>query len=200
MQTTRNPSDSAPRKPLRTITESQLQIILQECVYTWQSSFFTLLFDTGLRIGELCQLTCNDLWMLDAPINALECRAAIAKNHKSRIIPLTPRAVAAIQALHDEVWYSLSHNGCEPAFPSPTGRGRLLPRTAQRLCSRYGRKYLKIKLTPHMFRHSFATRLMTKCSIRVVQQLLGHSSLASTQIYTHPNNQDLQNAIDSLNS
>lgn len=50
-----------------------------------------------------------------------------------------------------------------------------------------------------MLRHTFATRLMQKTNIRVVQQLLGHKSLSSTQVYTHPNADDLQKAIENLN-
>ncbi|GAH96402.1 unnamed protein product, partial [marine sediment metagenome] len=55
------------------------------------------------------------------------------------------------------------------------------------------------EIHPHILRHTFATRLMSKTSMRVVQELLGHKNLSSTQIYTHPNNADLQEAIDSLN-
>lgn len=185
---------------IKNISETQLQTLLSATRCAWHRSLLTILADTGLRVAELCALRIFDLWLLGEPVNALDVRSAIAKNHKPRTIPLTPRAVEAIKDLESYHWEDSLHPLDHYAFPGHNHRVPMSHRQVQRICSKYGRSILHIRLTPHMLRHTFATRLMHKCSIRVVQQLLGHSSLQATQIYTHPNTQDLQSAIDALNA
>lgn len=188
-----------PQKTTKCLTETQLELLLAETKPRFPHALFTILSDTGLRLAELCSLRVFDLWLLGEPVNCLDVRSAIAKNHKPRSIPLTPRCVAAIHDLASFLWTDYTQPLEHYAFPGRNHRLPMSHRHIQRICTRYGRNILHIKLTPHMFRHTFATRLMRKCSIRVVQQLLGHSSITATQIYTHPNTQDLQNAIDALN-
>jgi integrase/recombinase XerD len=189
-----------PHRTINSLTETQLETLLSQTRNRWHRALFTILADTGLRVAELCQLKVFDLWLLGEPIGLLDVRAAIAKNHKPRSIPLTPRCCEAILDLHDGLWSPTDQPLDHYAFPGHNHRVPLSPRSIQRICSRYGRQILHIRLTPHMFRHTFATRLMRKVNIRIVQQLLGHSSITATQIYTHPNTQDLQSAIDALNT
>lgn len=185
---------------IKSITDAQLDQLLQAPKILWHNAILTILADTGLRLAELCALRIFDLWMIGEPVNCLMVRSAIAKNHKSRSIPLTPRCVEAIYALSNQFWpHPISIQDCY-AIPGHNNRTPISHRTIQRICSHYGRKILHTTLTPHMLRHTFATRLMRQCSIRIVQQLLGHSSLTATQIYTHPNTQDLQSAINALNT
>lgn len=188
-----------PQKLVRCLTEPQLEKLLSETRVHWHKSLFTILADTGLRVAELCALRLFDLWLLGEPVNCLEVRAEIAKNHKPRSIPLTPRCNEAISDLQHYHWGVMANPIEHYAFSSTNARMPLTHRTIQNICRRYGHNILHIRLTPHMFRHTFATRLMRKCSIRVVQQLLGHSSLQATQIYTHPSSSDLQTAINALN-
>jgi len=192
------PTDT-PQKTIRCLTDTQLEKLLNHTNPVMPKAIFTILADSGLRVAELCALKVFDLWLLDQPLNCLDVRAAIAKNHKPRSIPLTPRCVDAIQLLHDYCWSPTEHPFEHYAFPAHNPRVPISHRTIQRICESYGRDILHKRLTPHMLRHTFATRLMRKVSIRIVQQLLGHSSLTATQIYTHPNTQDLQAAIDALN-
>jgi len=200
MQTQRTPPNSTPAKPIRCLSELELHTLLEGIPLFWHNAIATLLADTGLRVSELCGLVIADLWLLDGPVHALDVRAAIAKNKKARIIPLTPRSVVCIQELHDYYWDLSANPTIEPAFTAARSMRPLGPRSIQRILEHYGQSLLHKHLTPHMLRHTFATRLMTRCPVAVVQQLLGHSNLSSTQIYTHPNHVDLQNAIDALNS
>jgi integrase len=187
-------------KPIRCLSESELSTLIDGIPIFWHKAIVTLLADTGLRLAELCSLFISDLWMLGAPVNALEVRASIAKTKQPRTIPLTPRCVAAIHQLRDNYWDPATVFLCTPAFTSPHKTRPIGHRYVQRIVQHYGTTLLHKHLTPHMLRHTFATRLMTRCPVSVVQQLLGHSNLSSTQIYTHPNHVDLQNAIDALNS
>jgi site-specific recombinase XerD len=189
-----------PQTTIRCLTEIQLEKLLNEVKGYWYNALFTILADTGLRVAELCALRVSDLWLLGEPVNCLDVRAEIAKNHKPRSIPLTPRCTEAITKLYNRCWSFEMNPEQHYAFYSNRCNGPLSHRTIQRICTHAGFEVLHTRLTPHMFRHTFATRLMRKCSIRVVQQLLGHSSLTATQIYTHPNTQDLQTAIDALNA
>lgn len=199
MRTQTNRPNETPTKPIKCLSEEQLNTLLDGIPCFWHKAIATILADTGLRVAELCGLVVSDLWMLGAPVNALQLRAAIAKNKKPRIIPLTPRCALSIRSLHAMYWPALSEQVWTHAFHSPRTHRPIGPRYIQRILEHYGRTQLHIHLTPHMLRHTFATRLMTRCPVAVVQQLLGHSNLSSTQIYTHPNHVDLQNAIDALN-
>jgi len=189
-----------PQQTIRSLTDAQLETLLSNTHTHWHHALFTILADTGLRVAELCALRIFDLWILGEPVNCLDVRPEIAKNHHSRSIPLTPRSTQAISDLQHYHWGVMANPIEHYAFSSSNPKIPLTHRSIQRVCQKYGRDILHIRLTPHMFRHTFATRLMRKCSIRVVQQLLGHSSITATQIYTHPNTQDLQSAIDALNA
>lgn len=186
-------------RPIRTLTNDQLEHLLAHTANHVHHALFTLLADTGLRVAEICQLKVCDLWIANAPVSTLEVRAEIAKNHKPRSIPLSPRAILAIETLKYYHWASTIIPTEHYAFYGPNHYTPTSPRSIQRICERYGRSLLHMRLTPHTFRHTFATRLMRITNIRVVQDLLGHSSLTATQIYTHPCTQDLQSAIHLLN-
>jgi site-specific recombinase XerD len=188
-----------PQQLVKCLTEIQLEKLLNETQCRWHRALFTILADTGLRIAELCQLLISDLWLMDEPINYLDVRSATAKNHTPRSIPLTPRCTDAIRDLYDYYWPPIKNPTTQYAFYGANPHTPISHRTIQRICAQAGHDILHIRLTPHMLRHTFATRLMRKVSIRVVQQLLGHSSLTATQIYTHPSSSDLQSAIDALN-
>lgn len=157
-----------------------------------------LMLDTGIRVGELVQLQINDLWMNERPVDSLVIRAEIAKGGHERIIPISTRLANAITNASESVW-TFYHNAVFPfAFARFFCTVHFTTRQVQRIVSFAGETALRKKLTPHMLRHTFATRLMRQTNIRVVQELLGHSRLSSTQIYTHPNHADLKKAIDGL--
>lgn len=157
-----------------------------------------LMLDAGLRVGEVVKLVIDDLWFSDHAAPNLIVRPPVAKNHKERIVPVTNRLSVAISACAHNIWPEEIALFVNPAFRRINTNIPLTRRQVERVVSQAGHNALGRRVTPHMLRHTFATRLMQRTNIRVVQQLLGHSSLQSTQIYTHPNHDDLTNAIRSL--
>jgi len=157
-----------------------------------------LMLDAGLRVSEVVGLSQNDLFFDGSPRKALEVRPEIAKRGVGRIIPLTSRLHTAIKAAHDNFWLQGHRFFCEWAFFGSNCTKPLSARQVQRIIRKASKESIGREIHPHVFRHTFATRLMRTTSIRIVQQLLGHKNLSSTQIYTHPNGEDLINAINGM--
>lgn len=157
-----------------------------------------LMLDAGLRVSEVCRLQVPDLFFPDQPVNEILVREAIAKGHRERSIPTTERLRTAIELMNAHWW--IYHEGfdCLYCFYVRLPAKHITARHAQRIIGTAGSLAIERKVTPHMLRHTFATKLMRISNIRVVQQLLGHKSITSTQIYTHPNSDDLKKAIDGL--
>ena len=125
-------------------------------------------------------------------------RAEIAKLHIERSIPMSERlqdAVLKVQDL-DKRWQKPF--APEWAFQMNGSDRPLTTRTVQLIINAASKQSINRTIHPHVLRHTFATRLMQKTNIRILQQLLGHASIQTTQIYTHPNTQDLSNAIKSI--
>lgn len=158
-----------------------------------------VMLDTGCRVGELCRLRQDQFWFADAPVQALTIEKMQAKNKRERTIPTTSRLREAIELMQREWWIKHGDFSTPYAFYQSGRKYPLSPRQVQRIIKEASAASIGREVHPHLLRHTFATRLMTKTSMRVVQQLLGHSSITSTQIYTHPNNDDYQKAIDRLN-
>lgn len=157
-----------------------------------------LMLDAGLRVGELVQLLVSDLWFSDNPVNNLLVRAEIAKRKHERSVPLTDRVRHAIYMMN---FHGLFHNellSSYYAFYSSTPFDHLTTRQVERIIRRASLKSLGRPIHPHILRHTFASRLMKRTNIRVVQELLGHTSISSTQIYTHPDEDDKTQAIQKL--
>lgn len=154
---------------------------------------------TGCRVGELVQLRQDQLWFADAPVFALHIESTQAKNKHERTIPTITRLRDAIEQMHRQWWISDWPDGTQYAFYQVRHSSPLTTRQVQRIIKSASAQAIGRDIHPHLLRHTFASQLMRKTSMRVVQQLLGHSSISSTQIYTHPNNDDYQKAIDSLN-
>jgi integrase/recombinase XerC len=141
-----------------------------------------VLYSAGLRVSELAGLNVGDM---DLPGGALRVRG---KGRRERIAPVGSFAVKSVnQWLAVRKVSSREKSGAEsPVFINKFGR-RLTTRSVGRLLE----KHLKVsgldnRTTPHTLRHSFATHLLDRgADIRSVQELLGHKSLVTTQIYTH---------------
>lgn len=158
-----------------------------------------LMLDAGLRVGEVVSLRIGDLFVMDEPVGMVRVVTEKKDQPTTRDIPVTIRLNNAIAEYAEREWGPNHHGPNGYAFKRPGWDRHINARQVQRFISKAALASLRRPVHPHILRHTFATRLMTKCSIRVVQQLLGHSSIQSTQVYTHPNSNDLQTAIDTLN-
>ena len=151
-----------------------------------------LLYSSGLRLSELISANINDLEFNERIITVT------GKGRKTRKLPVGGPALKAV-----EKWLSLRPLGTEevqpasPLFVSNRGK-RISPRSVQLRLQRMARfSALPGKLHPHMLRHSFASHMLESSGdLRAVQELLGHSDISTTQIYTHLDFQHLSKVYD----
>lgn len=158
-----------------------------------------LMLDAGLRVGEVTQLLQTDLIVAAQPVHSLHICREIAKKRHERTVPLTKRCQEAITMMQRYAWANLGDDRFFYAFFNNNANAQLSRRQVERIIKAAALSALGRPVHPHALRHTFATRLMQKTNIRVVQELLGHKHLSSTQVYTHPNHQDLTDAIEGLN-
>lgn len=146
-----------------------------------------MLFSTGLRVSELCSMK----RYFDIERGEISIRG---KGGKIRVVFLSQRAKDALKAYEAkrgdaEEWLfvSLSKNGKKVI-------GKMIPRGVQRLVQSYARRAgITGRITPHQLRHQFATDLLVGgADLRSVQELLGHSNISTTQVYTHLTNKELR--------
>lgn len=191
----RNPFTGVPLPKLEKrlpqfLTESQIKRLLlgpQRLLENESIDAFTawrdrltmeLLYGGGLRVSELCALTYGAIEESDG------CARIVGKGGKERLCPLGTVAMAVLK------YWQANHApdtrpGC--AVLLNRGGGQPTPSEVQLMLKRYlALADLPLDLTPHKLRHSYATHLLNAgADLRVVQELLGHANLATTQIYTH---------------
>ena len=140
-----------------------------------------VMYSAGLRVSELCGLRISDIHFDQG---YLRC---VGKGNKERLVPLGRRALDLVRRYLKESRPKLA-NEHSPAILFLSRKGGVCSRhNFWKTASDWGRKAgLRKKLKPHMLRHSFATHLLDRgADLRSVQMMLGHSDIATTQIYTH---------------
>lgn len=157
--------------PMRTPKEKQAAAWAPER----DAAIMELFYSTGIRISELASLNVSDVDIFSETLRVL------GKGRKERLAPVGNHAMQALQRYRSK---ANVHEG--PLFRSKVGK-RLTTQAINDLVMKYWRlSGLPVQLTPHKFRHSFATHLLNNgADLRSVQTLLGHASLSTTQIYTH---------------
>ena len=155
------------------------------------------LFSTGLRVAELAALN-RDQIRIDKQMNDLEI-SVIGKGSKIRTVYFSKRAVKALndyleqrKDLDDALFINFRRGG-----EKSSASRRLTVKSVEDIVKKYVKiSGLPVMATPHTLRHSFATDLLNQgVDLRTVQEFLGHSNIATTQIYTHVTNRQLRDKI-----
>lgn len=154
--------------------------------YAWQRDVAILetLYSTGMRISELAGLTEDRIDFLSGMVTAL------GKGKKVRMCPLgnpASRCLRRALVARERAWGGMGKTGKPSALFLNRDGGGLTTRSMERMMKKYvAEAGLDPELSPHALRHSFATHLLDAgADLRYVQELLGHASLSTTQIYTH---------------
>lgn len=180
----------SPQQLPRTIPQQIVKSLLQNAYDAYSPGKLTvlrdivvleLLFSTGLRVSELCSLTKEQFLLNNDGLRLL----VNGKGSKERIIQIaTPELLRVVQIYCAEYAVDIQTQG---AILYNRNRQPLTPQSVRRIINKYlQRIHVQAHITPHMFRHTFATSLLEAgMDIRYIQSLLGHSSISTTQIYTH---------------
>jgi len=149
-----------------------------------------MLYSSGLRVSELAGLNHDDLDFFGGLVRVR------GKGKKERIVPVGQAALNSLRSYWDMKAPRESTNAIKkPLFISRIG-SRLTDRSVRRMIVKYVKRTgLGKEISPHTFRHSFATHMLDRgADLRSVQELLGHANLSTTQIYTHVTTQRLKDA------
>jgi len=145
-----------------------------------------LLYAAGLRVAECCGLDLDDLDRRQGSVRVM------GKGGKERVVPVGDVALQALEA-----WLTVRGEGGGPLFTNPR-RGRLSTRGAHRIVKARARAAgIDRRVSPHTLRHTFATHMLGEgADLRLIQELLGHSRLSTTQRYTHVSAEHLMKVYD----
>jgi len=177
----------APRKLPMVLSPQEIETILS-AVDTMTNlgkrdlAILEILYSGGLRVTELCDLKLTDL-LIES-----EMMRVTGKGNKVRIVPLGPRAIKCLNDYFKTVRPGLARKKQNNGKIFLSRNGKPLTRMmVWVLIKKYvGMTSLKKEISPHTFRHSFATHLLEGgADLRAVQEMLGHSDISTTQIYTH---------------
>jgi integrase/recombinase XerC len=194
--TTGNPARQvrSPRQPRRLpsfLPKDESKDLLDRPVDPSESgrrdhALLELLYATGIRVAECCDLDCDDLDPSGRTVRVL------GKGNKERIVPVGDTAWAAL-----EDYLAERRAGRGPLFRNRRG-GRLTVRSVHRIVGRRARlSGIDRRVTPHTLRHTFATHMLGEgADLRLIQELLGHSRLSTTQRYTHVSPEHLMKVYD----
>ena len=161
-------------------------------------AIFEILYSSGVRISELAGLNMEDVDFRDGSLRVT------GKGNKERIVPVGRKALNSLEAYRKRlaaekgaVLKRRNRENGDPAFLNKN-YGRLTARSMARILEKVSRECgIPVPVSPHGFRHSFATHMLDGgADLRVVQELLGHKSLSTTQKYTHVSIDRLMEAYD----
>lgn len=161
------------------------QPLLQEERYARERSILELLYSCGLRVSEIVNLTINDINLEEGFVRV------IGKGNKERIVPLGSKAISAIKE------YLKQRRNVKEKKLFLNNRNKGLTRQSVWFIVKQFANNVGLSISPHTLRHSFATHLLDNgADLRVVQELLGHSSISTTQIYTHVSTKRLREEFE----
>jgi len=156
------------------------------------------MLEAGLRVGEVISLKVSDLWFNNAPVESVLISSEKSKTNEKRQIPVSTRLMDAIKEMSRCYWLPDNAVAYGFAFYQKNFLEPLTTRQVERIIRSAAIAAFGRPIHPHVLRHTFATKLMKVTNLRVVQEMLGHKNIQSTQIYTHPNIEDKKEAIRNL--
>lgn len=183
------------RKLPQILTNQEVELLLSQPQCVDQKGYrdhamLELLYATGIRVSELISL---DVEHVNLAVGFIRCNS----KNKERIIPLYPGAVRAITDYVRNVRPQLAVEGEKALFVNMNGE-RMSRQGFWKIIKGYQEKAgIKTDITPHTLRHSFAAHLLANgADLRSIQEMLGHSDISSTQIYTQLVNQKLKDVYN----
>ena len=184
-------SPKIPQKLPKVISTQEMDKIFSSQLNTTEQAIFELLYGCGLRVSELTNLEVKNI---DLSSKILRC---FGKGSKERIVPIGEKAKKAILK-YLELRNLYPDNNSKKLFLNNKGQ-EISRQKVYELSQKVG-KIINKHISPHVFRHSFATHLLENgADLRVVQELLGHSSVSTTQLYTHVSKKRLKEIYFKIN-
>ncbi|WP_417833017.1 tyrosine-type recombinase/integrase [Thalassospira xiamenensis] len=189
-----------PRKLPRNLTSDELRLIFEqsnlrrrhheEPALATLALSLELLLSTGIRVGELCAIKIEDVDISGGTIRIH------GKGNRERSVFIVDDGLRVQIEDYLALRSQYSVTGKQLLFSSKGGR--IAPDYIRKVLHEFiGELHLGRRITPHMFRHTAATRLLERgVDIRLVQKLLGHASISTTEIYTHVSDKHLKNAVE----
>lgn len=197
------PHTQASVKEPDILIDYEVQTLLSKLklLYPRDYMMIDLCLNTGLRNEELCSLTIECIKSFDIIASILTLPGTISKGGFPRDIPLNPDIRFHLRNFID--WKVANNENIFPysfIFVSKFTHNKLSPRDFERILDTASKKAIGRHIHPHILRHTFATRLLRVSNLRIVQKVLGHKSIQTTEIYTHPSNDDVSVAVNNLST
>ncbi|MGB0850388.1 MAG: tyrosine-type recombinase/integrase, partial [Bacteroidia bacterium] len=185
-----------PKKLPEVLSHEEIETMLKSIDYSKVSgerdkTIIMLMYSCGLRVSELVALTINDLYLSDGFVRVT------GKGDKQRLVPIGKRTIKQLE-YYFEGYRNVIENREEISYVILNQRGKKISRTTVFKVIKELAAKAKISKTvsPHTLRHSFATVLVESgADLRAVQQMLGHESITTTEIYTHLDKTYLKSVI-----
>ncbi len=196
---THNPSLSVeqpklPKKLPKVLSIKEIFELFDEQMNIMNKTELELLYAAGLRVSELVNIQLNNI---DLKAKYIRC---MGKGSKERIIPIGNKACLAVKKYLKERDYLIKKYNLKTKYLFIKDNGKKLTRQDVYIFINSLGKNINKNISPHTIRHSFATHLLENgADLRVVQELLGHSDVSTTQLYTHISKKRLKEIYFSIN-
>lgn len=182
------------KKLPKVMTTTEIENILKNNLNTLESAMLELLYGAGLRVSELVNLELNSI---ELTARYVRC---FGKGSKERIIPIGEKAKKAVNTFLKERELIVKRYKLDTKRFFIKENGKLVTRQDVYVFIKRQGELLKKHISPHTLRHSFATHMLENgADLRVVQELLGHSDVSTTQLYTHVSKKRLKEVYFSIN-
>lgn len=183
------------KKLPKVISSLEIEAILKNNLTDVEQVVMELLYGAGLRVSELVNL---ELTNIELGAKYIRC---IGKGSKERIIPIGEKAKSAVKKYLKDREFIIKKYRLDTKKVLIKDNGKLMTRQDVYVFIRKQGDLLKKHISPHTLRHSFATHMLENgADLRVVQELLGHSDVSTTQLYTHVSKKRLKDVYFSINN